>query len=66
MRTRQCYFSVYFYGGVISSVFEDFKKIFGLAYWCFLNISVLSLIVFSLQFCAKYFEVKLRNQANLD
>ena len=36
-----------------------------LSVYCFLNISVLSVTVFSLQFCAKYFEVKL-SKAGLD
>ena len=35
-------------------------------YYLLLNTSVLSLTVFSLQFCTKYFDVKLENQAKLD
>ena len=58
------------YGRAIPLAFRRFLKNIWfsiLSAYCFLlNISVLSLTVFVLQFCAKYFEVKLRNQAKLD
>ena len=53
------------YGLAISLVLRTFLKNIWfsiLLVYCFLNISVLSLTVFPLQFCAKYFEVKLRNK----
>ena len=68
MHKRQHYFLVYFNGPAISLIFRTFflKNVFSILSGAISSISVLSLTTFSLQFYARYFEEKLRNQAKLD